>query len=108
MWRISRPTDFREVLSDILEVGEKGITDGGNKGEENMYAKGYFKEAFLMNAAVRARYETVDSYLKICKVFSTGFRHDLCVYPQCFYAVSNLVQLGLEYEVLFFQVEYNE
>ena len=62
-------------------VGENVIAAGGYKGEEQIYAKGHCREASLMEAAVRARHETVKSCLKKFKVLSTVFRHDLFLHP---------------------------
>ena len=52
----------REVLSEILEIGEKVITDCGYKGEDQIYTKGHCREAHLID--VRTRHEKVNIHLK--------------------------------------------
>jgi hypothetical protein len=99
----------RHWLIHELAPGEKFVADGGYR-DGGVFADtptGLNTPHQRQNGLARARHETVNSRFKIFNVLSKPYRHELTTHGQCFMAIANLTQIGIQKGAPLFQVVYN-
>ena len=100
----------RAGILNLIDEDEKVIADGGYRGDDRILHKTGEHNSYTarIRSVVRARHETINSRIKAYAIVSTKFRHNIGIHTQCFYSITNLVQLELKYESPAFQLEYVE
>ena len=91
---------FRLGLKQAMNEGELIIADAGYI--DPVCSHPNQTDGTIDFSYVRARHEALNKRLKQFAILGSRFRHDLGLHSTCFFAVLNLVQLGIQRgEVIF-------
>lgn len=94
-------TIFRDGLKHLLRKGERVEADDGYKAEDPLLVKAPSGVRFMEDerwhakrSKVRRRHETINQRIKVFKILTDRFRHDIEKHSMCFRACAVLTQLS--------------
>lgn len=89
---------FNLALVHHLNQNEKVIADQGYSGESVLTKSLLSNSRNELHKRKRARHENLNRRLNTYRVLSDVFRHAIDLHQVCTFAVSNIVQLSLEFD----------
>jgi hypothetical protein len=102
---------FRKHLQGLLDTNERVVADGGYRDGEDETTEtpsGYNTYDQFMKSMARARHETLNRRFKQYRILGTRYRGELHDHKYIMLAISNIVQLDIEYGNTPFHVAYND
>ena len=102
---------FLKYLQGLLLPDEKVVADGGYRDGEEYTTEtpsGYNTYDQYMKSMARARHETLNRRFKQYRILGSRYRGDVKDHRYVMLAISNIVQLDIEYGNTPFHVSYND
>ncbi|KAH9121519.1 hypothetical protein AeMF1_006809 [Aphanomyces euteiches] len=95
----------RDAYVHFVGPNEMTLADRGYMDANYFVNPRYHPQSSAQQKQIMARHETVNARLKQFGVLRGIFRHSIEKHPICFYAIANLVQIGLEYESPLYSIQ---